>query len=116
MTRQMHLFWQRCGGENTRPSASFTVSPDDLRRLQRTIPDRNPPQQHAWRSRIIPLTDQGLGTMAIPKATGKAKNCIWRWNATGKKPLASGMIDGIARLTSVAIARDDDLVDGARDG
>ncbi len=55
-----------------RPSASFTASSDDRRHLQRTVADRNQTQKQAWRTRIIPLTDQGLGT----RAAGQTRHCL----------------------------------------
>ena len=39
------------------------------------------PQKHAWRARIVLLTAEGHGTMAIRAATGKNKPTIWRWQA-----------------------------------
>jgi transposase len=41
--------------------------------------DRNSPQKHVWRARIILLTAAGLGTVEITRRTGKSKNCVWRW-------------------------------------
>ena len=41
--------------------------------------DRNRPQKHVWRARIILLSDEGIGTVAIQRETGKSKTCIWRW-------------------------------------
>ena len=35
--------------------------------------------KHVWRARIILLSADGLGTMAIMAATGKSKTCVWRW-------------------------------------
>ncbi len=41
--------------------------------------DRNRPQKHVWRASIILLTDDGVGTVAIQRQTGKSKTCVWRW-------------------------------------
>ena len=32
-----------------------------------------------WRSRIVLLSSDGVGTSAIMAATGKLKTCVWRW-------------------------------------
>src|SRR6516162_8776045 len=54
------------------------VSPADRARLQSIIRDRNRPQKHVWRARIIVLTADGKGTTAITRAVGKGKTVVWR--------------------------------------
>src|SRR5580704_15383475 len=39
------------------------------------------PQKHVWRARIVLLSADGVGTMAIQRQTGKGKPTIWRWQA-----------------------------------
>ena len=41
------------------------VSPGDRHRLERLVSDRNTPQKHVWRARIVLLSGDRLGTMAI---------------------------------------------------
>ena len=55
------------------------VTPADRARLQSIIRDRNSPQKHVWRARIIVLTADGKGTTAITRAVGKGKTVVWRW-------------------------------------
>ncbi len=55
------------------------VSPQDRSRLERLVSDRNTPQKHVWRARIILLSADRLGTMAIMRGTGKSKPSVWRW-------------------------------------
>ena len=55
------------------------VSAAGRARLQAIVADRNSPQKHAWRARIILLTAAGLGTVEIMRRTGKSKTCVWRW-------------------------------------
>ena len=55
------------------------VTPADRARLQSIIRDRNSPQKHVWRTRIIVLTADGAGTMAVMRAVGKGKTVVWRW-------------------------------------
>ena len=62
-----------------RTGITITVSAADRLRLETIVNDRNAPQKHAWRSRIILLTADGLGTSAIMRAAGKSKTCVWRW-------------------------------------
>ena len=62
-----------------RKGISITVTPADRVRLQSIIRDRNSPQKHVWRARIIVLTADGNGTTAITRAVGKGKTVVWRW-------------------------------------
>jgi transposase len=55
------------------------VTPADRACLQSIIRDRNSPQKHVWRARIIVLTADGQGTSAITRAVGKGKTVVWRW-------------------------------------
>ena len=62
-----------------RSGIPITVSASDRLRLETIVKDRNAPQKHVLRSRIILLTADGLGTSAIMRVAGKSKTCIWRW-------------------------------------
>ena len=62
-----------------RTGIEITVSPASRCRLEAIAADRNTPQKHAWRARIVLLTANGFGTGAIMTATGKSKTCVWRW-------------------------------------
>jgi len=59
--------------------SGIAVTASDKARLETIIAGRSSPQKHVWRARIILLTDQGLGTLAIMAATAKSKTCVWRW-------------------------------------
>jgi transposase len=48
-------------------------------KLESVIANRNSPQKHVWRAKIVLLTADGHGTAEIMQATGKAKTVIWRW-------------------------------------
>jgi hypothetical protein len=51
----------------------------DRRELEAVVANRNSPQKHVWRAKIVLLTADGCGTAEIMQATGKAKTVIWRW-------------------------------------
>src|SRR5437868_15067638 len=55
------------------------VSAADRARLEAIVTDRNSPQKHVWRARIVLLTGEDLGTVEIIRRTGKSKTCVWRW-------------------------------------
>ncbi len=54
-----------------------TVTPEDRRRLEAVVRDRNRPQKHVWRARIILLTADGLGTNGIVREAAKDKTVVW---------------------------------------
>jgi transposase len=69
------------------------VSATDRIRLEAITADRNSPQKHVWRARIVLLTSEGLGTVEIMRRTGKSKTCVWRWQ---ERFMAAG-VDGLLR-------------------
>jgi Homeodomain-like domain len=62
-----------------RAGKSVTVSSAEARRLKALVKDRNAPQKHVWRAKIVLLTADGVGTNEIIGQTGKSKTCVWRW-------------------------------------
>jgi transposase len=62
-----------------RTGIRFSLNADDRRRLEAIIADRNTPQKHVWRCRIVLLTAAGIGTNAIMREAGVAKTAVWRW-------------------------------------
>ena len=62
-----------------RTGIEVKVSAADRRRLEVIAGDRNSPHKHVWRSQIVLLTADGVGTSEIMRRTGKAKTCVWRW-------------------------------------
>lgn len=51
---------------------SFTVSRADRAHLRAIVADRNSPQKHVWRCRIVRFTVAGLGTNTIMREAGVA--------------------------------------------
>ncbi len=76
-----------------RTGIRIDVSPSGKDLLESAVAARGSPQKHVWRARIILLTQQGLGTLAIMAATGKSKTCVWRWQ---ERFMARG-VDGLLR-------------------
>ena len=62
-----------------RPGISGTLSPADRGRLEALVGDRNVAQKHVWRTQIVLLSADGIGTNGIMRRTGKSKTCIWHW-------------------------------------
>src|SRR3974377_1271082 len=63
----------------------------DRRTLGAVVANRNSPQKHVWRAKIVLLTADGRGTAEIMQATGKAKTVIWRWQERFREQGAAGL-------------------------
>ncbi|MET3763072.1 UTP:GlnB (protein PII) uridylyltransferase [Sphingomonas sp. UYEF23] len=99
-----------------RSGISIVVTASDRVRLEALVAARGSPHKHVWRARIVLLTNDGLGTVAIMAATGKSKTCVWRWQERfmaegvegllrdksrppGIAPFGSTLVDKVVRLT-----------------
>jgi transposase len=51
---------------------NIRLSRADRSKLEAVVADRNSPQKHVWRAKIVLLTAAGRGTAEIMQATGKA--------------------------------------------
>jgi transposase len=69
------------------------LGPGDRERLEAVVGSGNSPQKHVWRARIVLLSADRVGTMAIQHQTGKSKPTIWRWQG---RFMAAG-VDGLLR-------------------
>ena len=69
------------------------VTAADRKRLAAIVANRNSPQKHVWRARIILLTAAGLGTAEIMRQTGKSKSVVWRW----QERFMQASVDGLLR-------------------
>ena len=59
--------------------ACIWLSPEDRATLEGWVADRNTPQKVVWRARIVLVSADGVGTMAIVRALGKTKRTVGRW-------------------------------------
>lgn len=78
------------------------VSAADRARLEAIVADRNSPQKHVWRARIILLTAAGLGTVEMTRRTGRSKNCIWRWQERFMQEGVGGLLRDKTRPPRIA--------------
>jgi transposase len=72
------------------------VSAADRTRLEAIVAAPSSPQKHVWRARIILLSADGAGTMAIARHAGVAKPTVWRW----QQRFAEAGVDGLVREKS----------------
>src|SRR5690242_6194766 len=80
-------------GVSMRQGITVEVSEGDRVRLAAIVADRNTPQKHVWRARIVLMTADGVGTTTIMRQTGKSKVTVWRWQ---ERFMAQG-VDGLLR-------------------
>src|SRR6202167_2596993 len=72
---------RKCGFGWVREGIEVRLGPGDRDLLEAVIGSGNSPQKHVWRARIVLLSADGVGTMAIQRLTGKGTPAIWRWQA-----------------------------------
>src|SRR5512135_3409218 len=105
-----------CDSGLMRRGIEVRLGPGDRERLEVVIGSGNSPQKRVWRARIVLLSADGVGTMAIQRETGKGKPTIWRWQArfmaegvdgllheatrpAGKPPLSPVVIERVVEMT-----------------
>jgi Winged helix-turn helix len=76
------------------------ASPMDL--LTGLINDRDAPQKHVSRARIILLSADGVGTVEIMRRTGKSKTCVWRWQERFAEEALEGLLRDKTRPPRIA--------------
>lgn len=57
----------------------MNVTSEDRRRLEAILGDRNRPQKHVARAKVILATGDGCGTTEIISRSGLSKPVVWRW-------------------------------------
>jgi transposase len=70
-------------------TACIWLSPADRAALEGWVSARNTPQKLVWRSRIVLLSADRVGTMAIVRMLGKSKVTVARWQ---ERFLAAGIV------------------------
>ena len=69
------------------------VPPEDRERLERLVRDRNTPQKIVWRSRIVLLAGEGIGTVEVATRVGKSGLTVRRW----RRRYAAKGVDGLLK-------------------
>jgi hypothetical protein len=97
-----------------RSGISISVSAADRRRLEAIVADRNTPQKHVWRARIMLLTADGVGANAVwrrrarrrpPSGAGRSDSCkrgrrgFCRTRRAGNAPIEAARVDEVVRRT-----------------
>jgi hypothetical protein len=69
-----------CSWHDSKDAAS--VTPEDCRRLDAIVGNRNSPQKHIARAQALIATAEGCGTNEIMRRSGLSKPAVWRWQET----------------------------------
>src|SRR5712671_6669828 len=85
-----------------RTGISMDVSPATRVRLDAIVADRNSPQKHVWRARIVLLTADGAGTAEIMRAAGVSKTAVWRWQERFMEEGVDGLFRDKTRPSRIA--------------
>lgn len=70
----------------------MNVTKEDRRRLEAVVSDRNAPQKHVWRARIILATADGCGTAEVMRRSGRSKPVVWRWQERFMREGVDGLL------------------------
>lgn len=62
--------------------------------LERLLADGNTPQKIAKRARIVIMTADGYGVMAIMREVGVSKTTVWRWQEYFAEAGVKGLVEG----------------------
>ena len=68
-----------------RTGVSFTVGPDDQRRLKAIVADRNTKQKHVWRARIIPESKPAPYLIRGSGQASKAHTATAPWKSCAER-------------------------------
>jgi len=78
---------------NSKPTA-IELGARDRAKLRDIVADGNSPQKIVKRARIVLMTADGHGTMAIMRAVGVAKTTAWRWQEYFAEAGVAGLVKG----------------------
>ena len=85
-----------------RNGITVTVGPKVRAQLEAVVADRNSPQKHVWRARIILLTADGCGTAEIMRGSGTSKTAVWRWQERFMTEGVAGLLRDKTRPPRIA--------------
>ena len=75
-----------------RTGIKVEVSSTDRSELDAIVADRNSPQKHVWRAKIVLLTADGCGTAEIMRRAGTSKTAVWRWQERFMTDRVAGLL------------------------
>ena len=85
-----------------RTGITFNITAADRVRLETVVAAGSSAQKHVWRAKIILMSGDGHGTVAIMEATGKSKTCVWRWQERFMTEGVDGLLHDKSRPPGIA--------------
>src|SRR3954462_833676 len=85
-----------------REGIEIELTTKDRARLEAVVADRNSPQKHVWRARIVLATADGHGTAEVMRRAGKSKPCVRRWRERFISEGVAGLLRDKPRPSRVA--------------
>lgn len=77
-----------------RKQAGIVLRAKDRTELERIVADGNTPQKIVKRARIVLMTADGSGVMAIMREVGVSKTTVWRWQDYFADAGVAGLVQG----------------------
>src|ERR1700693_505906 len=74
-------------------SVCILVSAEERMRLASIIGDRNRPQKHVQRARIVLLSAHRLPVLSVAQQAGASRPAVWRW----QQRFAEAGVEGLLR-------------------
>jgi hypothetical protein len=94
-----------CESAEMRKGVEVRLGPDDRERLEAVVASGNSPQKHVWRARIVLLSAEGVGTMAIQRRNPRPGPGDAQSETGTAKPTANNRKIEIHRSPSVRESR-----------
>ena len=69
----------------------------DRERLEGLVRDRNTPQKVVWRARIVLLSGEGIGAVAVADTVGKSVLTVRRWRRRYRDQGVEGLLKDATR-------------------
>src|SRR3954452_22720603 len=85
-----------------REGIEIELTTKDRARLEAVVADRNSPQKHVWRARIVLATADGHGTAEVMRRAGKSKPCVRRWRERFMSEGVAGLLRAKPRPSRIA--------------
>src|SRR3954454_18931077 len=85
-----------------REGIEIELTAKDRARLEAVVADRNSPQKHVWRARIILATADGHGTAEVMRRAGKSRPCVRRWRERFISEGVAGLLRDRTRPSRIA--------------
>ena len=89
------------GCRHARGESRIKVTAADRARLEAMVADRNRPQTHVWRARIILASADGCGTAAVMRRAGVSKPSVGRWQERFMREGVDGLVHDKTRPSRI---------------